>query len=637
MMNSKTHIPVLGAVVIVAAALYTVRLNQVPSYLSNDEAAFALQAHAIATTAHDENGRFLPLYVQMMENVWFHPALVYSLVPVLAVLRPTAWAARLPTVIVALGNILLVFAIGRRLGLSRVAAIGASVLLALTPSHVLHGRLACDYLFPVPCVLAWLILLIDADKSGSSWRFFAAGSMLGLGLYTYIASLVTMPVCLLLTYLALFLSGTRRARPYVLITAGFVALLLPLAIYLVANPEVYAGFTQRYGGANVDVLNHPRDMFDLAITARRWETYRSFFEWRFLFDKAETHIMSSTYTTGVFLKAMKVLIPVGILHILLNRRTTYTMLLLSAFLSAPFAASLVPEKYAIDRALTLLPMAALIGAFGVDWLLDWRMPLATWSGRAVCAALGVWMVVQFEGFYREYQTNYPITASFWFDGNHPGAFEPIVRQYESDTRRFIYLSKGLPRIKEQWKVYLLARGRKDLLSRTVVFTQEDLHLEAVSPRSLLLTGADDPVERSFKKMPEVRVFTQVTEPGGAPSFTIFERTEQSFLHRFDGTYSAQVTLTCAASGARDACARLAATAACPSMETVTVANNLVLDSCGYLEQAMITDDGLYRGVSTTLGIPVEGTFATSGTFVLAGSGASKGNQYQLTFAVTMRK
>src|SRR5439155_16164920 len=62
-----------------AAVLYTVRLNGVPPSLSTDETAFALQAHAIATTAHDTNGRLLPLYFQMVENVWFHPALVYAM------------------------------------------------------------------------------------------------------------------------------------------------------------------------------------------------------------------------------------------------------------------------------------------------------------------------------------------------------------------------------------------------------------------------------------------------------------------------------------------------------------------------------------------------------------------------------
>src|SRR5439155_976063 len=81
----------LPAVMLAAAVLYTVRLNGVPPSLSTDETAFALQAHAIATTAHDTNGRLLPLYFQMVENVWFHPALVYAMAPVLGVLRPLPW------------------------------------------------------------------------------------------------------------------------------------------------------------------------------------------------------------------------------------------------------------------------------------------------------------------------------------------------------------------------------------------------------------------------------------------------------------------------------------------------------------------------------------------------------------------
>ena len=637
MTDRRIEATILAVLVLAAAALYSARLSHVPSFLSNDETAFGLQAHAIVTTAHDENGRLLPLYFQMMENVWFHPVLVYCMAPVLAVVRPVPWAVRLPTVIVAMVNIVLVFALGRRLGLSRAAAIGASVFLALTPAHLLHGRLACDYLLPVPFVLAWLILLIDAQKSGASWRFFAAGSILGVGLYTYIASLVTMPVCLLLSYLALYLSGTRRIRPYAMITAGFALLLVPAAMYLLAVPQVYVGFTERYGGANVDVLHDPRAMFGLGIMARRWQVYRSFFEWRFLFEKAETHVMSSTYTTGVFLKAMKVLIPLGAYHILRNRLTTLTGLLLAAFFSAPFAASLIPENYAIDRALTLLPMGVLIGAFGVDWLLARRVWFVTWSGRVLCAALCVWMAIQFNEFYREYQFNYPIRASLWFDGNHPGAFDAIVRRYGADDQNFIYLSNGLPRIREQWKLYLLGHRRRDLLSRTVVFTQQNLHLEVVRAGSLFLTGADDPVERSFRTMPEVRAVAQIMEPDGTPSFTIFERSEHSVLYVFDGIYSAEVNLTCAPGRTHDGCVTLATTAACPSMETLTVANNLVLDSCGYLRPVRLTDDGLYQGSSTTLDIPIEGEFATTGRFLLSGSRTAGVNRYQLTFSVAKSK
>lgn len=637
MTDRRIEATILAAVLLASAILYTARLDRVPPFLSTDETAFALQAHAIATTAHDQNGRFLPLYFQVFENVWFHPALVYGMAPILAVVRPTAWAVRLPTVVVALASILLVCALARRLGTSTAAAVGGSVLLTLTPAHLMHGRLACDYLWPVPCVLAWLILLVDSHRLQSSRRFFAAGCVLGLGLYTYVASVVMMPVYLLLTYLALFVSGVRRLRPHAAVTAGFMLLVLPLAFYLVAMPQVYAGFVGRYGGTSVDldVLQHPTGSFSAHLIADRWPIYRSFFEWRFLFEHAETHLLSSTLMTGVFLKAMTILLPVGIYHILRNRRTPFTLLLLAVFFSAPLAASLIPEKYAIDRALALVPAGALIGAFGIDWLLLPRARFLTWPARALCLGLLVWMIVQFDGFYRDYLTDYRGRAAFWFDGNHPGAFEPLVRQHPPDDRRFIYLSTGLPRIKDHWTLYLLSRQRTDLLKRTVFFSQQDLQLAFVKPGSLLLTGADDPIQRSFLKMEAVRAVDQVTDPDGTPSFTIFERTAWVGLYRFDGTYSMKVTVSCVSGDGHDACASLAPPASCPS-ETITVANGMVLDSCGYLKQAAITDDGRYVGVETNHGIPITGTFDTTGTVQLSGSGVSRGNRYDLVFLLTKR-
>jgi hypothetical protein len=54
-------------VVLIAPALwlYAVRLGDAPIYLHDAEVQFALHAASIAQTAHDANGRFLPLYFQM--------------------------------------------------------------------------------------------------------------------------------------------------------------------------------------------------------------------------------------------------------------------------------------------------------------------------------------------------------------------------------------------------------------------------------------------------------------------------------------------------------------------------------------------------------------------------------------------
>ena len=196
-------------------------------------------------------------------------------------------------------------------------------------------------------------------------------------------------------------------------------------------------------------------------------------------------------------------------------------------------------------ALTLLPMGVLIGGVRCRLAAAPRARLATWAGRTLCAGLCVWIVVQFNEFIG---TTSSTTRSGPLRGSTAitlARSNAIVQRYGSDDRRFIYLSNGLPRIREQWKLYLLGRGRRDLLSRTVVFTPQDLHLEVVRAGSLLLTGADDPVERWFQKMPEVRATTQITEPDGTPSLPSSNALNTASCMRFDGIYAAEVKLTCA--------------------------------------------------------------------------------------------
>ena len=143
--------------------LYTANLGHAPIYLHEAEVLFALHAHSIATTLHDTNGRLLPLYFQMPEigeNVWFHPMVVYAMAPWLKVLPLSETAIRLPSVLVGLTDVVLIYFIAARIFRSERWGLLAAALLALTPSHFIHSRMAMDYLYPVPFVLAWLLCLL---------------------------------------------------------------------------------------------------------------------------------------------------------------------------------------------------------------------------------------------------------------------------------------------------------------------------------------------------------------------------------------------------------------------------------------------------------------------------------------------
>src|SRR4051812_24823343 len=102
---------------IAAAILYTWRLDEMPTYLSPDEALIAVDAHSIATTGHDVHGNVLPLYffIQVPNSErsgWFTPVIFYLSAVVQMVLPFTEWSIRIPSVIVGLTNLVLVFLIG---------------------------------------------------------------------------------------------------------------------------------------------------------------------------------------------------------------------------------------------------------------------------------------------------------------------------------------------------------------------------------------------------------------------------------------------------------------------------------------------------------------------------------------------
>ena len=73
----------------------------------------------------------------------------------------------------------------------------AAGILALTPIHFIRGRLLLSPLYSIPFVLAWLWSLGGFEQHPSSRRFVAACVWLVLGMYSYLAAVVMMPIYLL--------------------------------------------------------------------------------------------------------------------------------------------------------------------------------------------------------------------------------------------------------------------------------------------------------------------------------------------------------------------------------------------------------------------------------------------------------
>ncbi len=185
------------------------------------------------------------------------------------------------------------------------------------------------------------------------------------------------------------------------------------------------------------------------------------------------------YGTGVFLKGMTVLLPVGIYHAVRNKRSVFTMLVLAVFLCAPLAASLVNERYTIGRALVLVPTGALIGSFGIDWLLERRRrAVSHLAGRAMCAGPSIWMAHSVQGLLSRLPDRLSEPFGVLVQREPSGSVRADCADDPPGDGKIIYLSESLPWILQHWKLYLLSTGRMDLLPLTVVSSRWSISISA---------------------------------------------------------------------------------------------------------------------------------------------------------------
>jgi 4-amino-4-deoxy-L-arabinose transferase-like glycosyltransferase len=592
----RTLIPFVLAAV--TAMIYLPQLGTAPPHLMPDEVVVAVDAHAIATTGRDFfHGRLLPLYFEFNRLVvghnggrdirvsWLPPGIFYAVALVLKVLPFSETAVRLPTAIVAIIDVLLICFVGRRLfGDERLAVLSAA-LLALTPAHFIHSRMAADYLFPLPFMLGWVLCLLNYLPTRREAHLFAGTLCLGIGLYSYAASTLVMPIYLLVTAIVLMMER-RPARSYLVAAAGF---LLPAALcipWLVVHPTMIAEVLKKYelnGGGNMTALQSLRSLFTYHRIGDEFGLYWGFFNPRFLFFDGPMEPMYSTRQVGVFLLPVAPLLCAGLYATIRAKVTSITVLLWLGFLTAPIAATVVTIPDAIYRALEMLPFVALLAAWGTRelWVASSLPPRRTVffvtgvvllaagtlyatriamtqsrmpGGAGPMMALGALAIVlgvfanrlrlgqivvlgllalvpiQFAQFYADYFTDYRARVTIAFSGNIRGAYEEVLKEDQQLHPPAIYLGEigsysfgGL-----YWQFYLIKHGRLDLVARTIdgYLFYPDRVLQ-LPPRSLIVTnagdGSADLVIDRLVAAGELKKNAVITEPDGTPTYLVLQR------------------------------------------------------------------------------------------------------------------
>ena len=146
----------LFSVLVIFFFLLSYRLLETPMGLTADESAFGTNAALLSRTGYDENGVFMPLFVNSInKSDWRQPWSQYYITLFFKIFGISINNLRLSSVILILFSGYLLYRLMNSL-LGWRYAILSMVLFFTTPIIFLQSHLGLDNIMPLPFVLIWL-------------------------------------------------------------------------------------------------------------------------------------------------------------------------------------------------------------------------------------------------------------------------------------------------------------------------------------------------------------------------------------------------------------------------------------------------------------------------------------------------
>jgi 4-amino-4-deoxy-L-arabinose transferase-like glycosyltransferase len=505
-----------------SAALYTHQLDRVPAFLTLDEAHFSVHAASIAHTGRNLNGQLLPPLISLDDpegepftlpwgTTHYLPFGMYLIAAALTVMPLSEAAVRTPSALLGgVVNVAIIFFVARAFFRNRVAAVASAVALALAPANLILSRQALDSVCQPLFVLGGLWCMAGYLRTKDARIALLCGAVLGCGIYAYITSIVVMPFYLMLFWFVAWRERRLDGRMFAWSLAGFVVVLLPMAGWLAAHPEVARSLQIQYNRADpgsATVMEMLKSSGIYATVAHTLHIYWSYFDPGFLFVQGGNARNLSTGEHGVFPWAIAVLAPIGI-HGLRHDRRLLTLLLIG-LLASPVPAVIKGAPYAIQRTSGLLIFASLLAGWGFAILASQR--IAVRAAAALLALLTIW---QFAGFYRDYHDRYRIASAHSYDPTaFRGAAEMIISADADREVAAVYMPLGFYDVGAKWRFYTMKHDRSRLW-RLTRFYGDPSALGATPANSIAVVpegGATGEVPTGWRLVGVVRNF------GGLPT------------------------------------------------------------------------------------------------------------------------
>ena len=367
-------------IILLAAFLRLYKLADYPAF-NADEAAIGYNAYSLIETGKDEHGNPWPIHFQSFND--YKPGLYFYLVlPFVKALGLTEFAVRIPSALLGVGAVIVLYFLVRELFKNERLAILSSLFLAISPWHIHFSRGGWEVNVATFFMTLGLWFFIKGLKNSKFFLLSTLGFVLSL--YTYHASRVVVPLLIL----GLGFIYRKEIKPNFkkFAASGLIALvlLLPLGldfakgearsrvagVGLFADPGPLSRINEQRGdhgnfeGLGAKVLHNKAVNYSLAFV-QNWTQH---FWGEFLFVSGEPIQRNKVPETGQMYLFDLILLIVGLASIARNSKGWAVIFLW--LLVSPFASALTFQSPHALRAQNMVIPLVIISAYGLVTVLD---------------------------------------------------------------------------------------------------------------------------------------------------------------------------------------------------------------------------------------------------------------------------
>lgn len=510
---------VIMTILFFSLILYGFRLNKVPVHLNQDELEFSLNAYSIADNLSDPSGRFMPFYFWHLDSFWATPVIVYLTSITLKAFPIAESSVRLSSVLVGLFDIFIFYLLVLKIFNKRFLALIGALMLVTTPVHFIHSRLLLDNLYTVPFVLLWLYFLKTYVDSSNLLYLFSAALSLGIGLHSYHAGKIVMPIYFLAMAVFLFLQKTKKQKLLLGLT-GFFIPIVTFIPWLIKYPDTLLNQVSYIASLDktVEAGQGIWGVFTFSRLSDFISNYFSYFDPEILFTQGDRSLVHSTGQVGAFLFPVIFLLVFGVLQVLFKEKDKFSRLVLFGFFTYPVASAIVNDPQRISRSLVVIPFVLLLSVYGIKLLLNSKDKAL----KYLLPALLIVGLFQFGGFLTDYFGNYRERSYKWFNGNINGAMESVVISAKIRDVGNIYLDEHIPFVDRYFR-FVALQEKVNLENKWSFYDYKLDSFSDLPEKSLVVVASSHGVGISDNVVGEFERVEIIREPDGNESFYLYYR------------------------------------------------------------------------------------------------------------------